>query len=186
MGEFSNFFKFLIQALEDSKINYVIIGGLVSIHFGRPRLTQDIDVIVKGDENEIRNLAWHLEERNFEFDEEDLVRNIIRLKTHSTIFHKDFPILHADIKGIYSELDQEVMNGKTREKIFGIDTWLESIEDNIVAKLVYGSQQDLEDALSVLIAQEERINISSLVEKSKRFKVSDKLKLIIEEKNKII
>jgi hypothetical protein len=78
------------------------------------------------------------------------------------------------------------MNGKTREKIFGIDTWLESIEDNIVAKLVYGSQQDLEDALSVLIAQEERINMSSLVEKSSRFKVSDKLKLIIEEKNKII
>ncbi len=44
----------------------------------------------------------------------------------------------------------------------------------------------MEDALSVLIVQEERIDMDALVKKSAKFKVTSKLKQIIEEKDKFI
>jgi len=53
MSEFSDFFKLLVRVLENSGINYVIVGGLISIYYGRPRLTQDIDIIVEATEKEL-------------------------------------------------------------------------------------------------------------------------------------
>ncbi|MGQ9597438.1 MAG: DUF6036 family nucleotidyltransferase [Thermoproteota archaeon] len=184
MGEFSGFFKLLVKALEESKVNYVIVGGLVSIRLGRPRLTQDIDVIIDADEEALKILTVYLKGNGFEVDEEAFVENILKHKIRSTVFHTDFPILHADIKGVYNELDKEVMRNRERAEIFGVEAWAESLEDNIVAKLVYGSQQDIEDALAVMVAQEDRINMNVLVEKSGKFGVIDRLNQLIEEKKK--
>jgi hypothetical protein len=32
--------------LEEANADYVIVGGIVAIHYGRSRLTQDIDIVV--------------------------------------------------------------------------------------------------------------------------------------------
>jgi hypothetical protein len=184
MSKFSDFFKLLVRALENSKINYVIIGGLLSIYFGRPRLTQDVDVVVEATEEELKKLAILLKGEGFEVNEKELIENILHLKSHCTIFHKNFPVLHADIKGVYNELDEEIINNKMRIEIFSTQVWAESLEDNIVAKLVYGSQQDIEDALAVIVAQEDKINTEALIRKSSKFGVLDKLKQILEEKGK--
>jgi len=184
MGEFSDFFKLLIYALEESGISYVIVGGLVSIHLGRPRLTQDVDVIIEKRLDKVESLAGCLKKRGFEVEKERFVKEMMENKVHSTIFHKNYPILHADIKGVYDELDGEVMKGRIRSRIFDTDAWVESPEDNIIAKIVYGSQQDFEDALSVLIVQEGKLNERLLLEKAKKFNVLDKLKSLMRERDR--
>ncbi|MGB9895444.1 MAG: DUF6036 family nucleotidyltransferase [Thermoproteota archaeon] len=186
MSEFSDFFKLLVKVLENSKINYVIVGGLISIYYGRPRLTQDIDVIVEATEEELERLATILKKENFEVDERELIENVLNLKSHYTVFHSNFPILHADIKGVYNELDKEVINNKLRMEIFNTQTWIESLEDIIVAKLVYGSQQDYEDAFAVVVAQEEKIDMKVLVRKARKFNVLGKLEQILKEKKKFL
>jgi hypothetical protein len=184
MGEFSDFFKLLVRALEESGIDYVIVGGIVSIHLGRPRLTQDVDVIIETKIDKVESLAECLKKRGFEVEKERFVKGITEIKAHSTIFHKNHPILHADIKGVYDELDHEVMKGRIRSRIFDIDAWVESPEDNIVAKIVYGSQQDFEDAFSVLIVQEGKLNERLMFEKAKKFNVLDKLESLIRERDR--
>jgi hypothetical protein len=47
-------------------------------------------------------------------------------------------------------LDFEVLKDKKRGNILGVDCWIESLEDIIVAKLIYGSMQDEEDVIAIL------------------------------------
>lgn len=37
----------IVSLLEDSRVPYVVIGGFANLYWGRPRLTQDIDVVVQ-------------------------------------------------------------------------------------------------------------------------------------------
>jgi hypothetical protein len=186
MSEFSDFFKLLVRVLENSGINYVIVGGLISIYYGRPRLTQDIDVIVEATEKELERLATLFKKENFEVEEREFIENVLNLNSHYTIFHDNFPILHADIKGVYNELDKEVIANKLRMEIFNTWAWVESLEDIIVAKLVYGSQQDYEDAFAVVVAQGDKIDMEVLVNKARKFNVLDKLEQILKEKEKFL
>jgi hypothetical protein len=55
----------LIEALEKANCEYVVVGGLVAIRYGRNRITQDIDVIVDTDEVEL--LVSALKDKSFEF-----------------------------------------------------------------------------------------------------------------------
>ena len=43
---FEEFFKRSISALNESGVNYVIVGGVLVSIYGEPRATKDIDVIV--------------------------------------------------------------------------------------------------------------------------------------------
>ncbi|NHV07439.1 MAG: hypothetical protein HA495_08930 [Thaumarchaeota archaeon] len=71
-------------------------------------------------------------------------------------------------------------------EIFNTWAWVESLEDIIVAKLVYGSQQDYEDAFAVVIAQEDKIDMEVLANKARKFNVLDKLEQILKEKEKFL
>jgi len=58
---------------------------------------------------------------------------------------------HVDLKFVKDELDYEVLNGRIRGELLGIPCWIESIEDIVVAKLIYGSSQDEEDIIAILL-----------------------------------
>lgn len=44
-SSFERFVKRVISALNESKIDYVIVRGVAAIIYGRPRTTMDIDII---------------------------------------------------------------------------------------------------------------------------------------------
>ena len=113
--------------------------------------------------------------RGFEVEKERFIKEITENKVHSTIFHKNYPILHADVKGVHDELDDEVMKGRIRSCIFDIDAWVESPEDNIIAKIVYGSRA---------LVQEGKLDEKLLLEKAKKFNVLDKLISLIRERDR--
>lgn len=60
MKLFEKFLTF-IDALEKEKVEYVLIGGLAVILYGLPRLTQDIDIFIEPDENNISKLRAALQ-----------------------------------------------------------------------------------------------------------------------------
>ncbi len=50
-----NRFLEVIDALEKEKVDYVLIGGFAVVLYGMPRFTQDIDLFIKSEkENVIR------------------------------------------------------------------------------------------------------------------------------------
>ena len=70
-------------------------------------------------------------------------------------------------------MDFEVLKDKKRGNILGVDCWIESLEDIIVAKLIYGSMQNEEDVIAIL-SKIGKID-ENLKEKARKFHVYEKL-----------
>ena len=49
-------FMEILDALEANNVTYALVGGYAVVLYGHPRLTQDIDLFLKPDQENIRNL----------------------------------------------------------------------------------------------------------------------------------
>ena len=76
---------------------------------------------------------------------------------------------------------------KNRRKItlFGLKTWIKTPEDLIVAKLIYGSPQDIEDALSVIINMKDELDIDYLTKRAQEENVYNMLTKIFRKTKEI-
>jgi len=176
-NNFKDFVKLVTETLELAKVSYVIVGGLVTIIYGRPRTTMDIDIIISQKDN------FKILEKTFKANGFDIAENEIKIAleetSHCTIFHDTYPY-RIDLQGIYSGLDKIAFDNKEKRKALGISLMIEKIEDAIIGKLVYGSQQDLEDAKSILENQKEKIDLKYLNNYAKELGLSDKLRKLID------
>jgi len=154
------FFKLVIQCLRETGIQYVVVGGIASIVWGRPRTTNDVDVIIKATRSEISSLADFLEKKGFVYGTKDIAR-ALEEKSIATILHEDFPY-KMDIKGIYEALDERSLYNRLSLRIFNLEAYIEKPEDLIIAKLRYGSTMDFEDAKAILIRQNEKLDYEYL------------------------
>jgi len=182
VDNFENFVIRSIKALNECNIEYVIIGGLTAIKYGRPRSTMDIDVIVRITPKQ-RKL---IEALIHAFNRYDLELDLINLEAsllhgdHVPVFDKSSPY-RIDLKTVNDKLDMSSLKNRRIAGFFGVETWIESPEDLIIAKLVYGEQQDEEDVLAVILAQKDDLNIPYLQKRSEEERVSAKLFMLYEE-----
>ena len=159
----------LVRALERANVKYVVVGGVVAVHYGRVRTTQDLDVVV--DAEEVNSLAVELEREGFEFSRRDL-EEAFRERGRVTLYLPGSVLFHVDLKFARDRLDYEVLKGRVRGELFGVECWVESVEDVVVAKLVYGGAQDEEDVVAILMNK----GISDrMKEKAGEFGVLDRL-----------
>ena len=68
MSELKNIFK-ILDAFCKEEVDFIIIGGVAVILYGMPRVTEDIDVIVKMDEENIKRLRKALRQL---FDDDEI------------------------------------------------------------------------------------------------------------------
>jgi len=147
------FTKRLLGALNKCNINYLVIGGIAAIYYGRPRSTQDCDVIISLEESQIKNFCSCLAKQGFDIRESDVLM-AFREKSHFNAYLHDFLLFRADFSWkSASPLNTRSFERSKEEVIFGVHTRIESPENLVVAKLVYGSQQDLDDAEAILRMQ---------------------------------
>ncbi len=172
---FENFIKKAIRALNESKLRYAIIGGIAAIFYGRPRTTLDLDIVILLKKEKIEDLCKSLMKHGFEVEKKD-IEEAFQKKIHTSIFFKGSPY-RIDLKGVYSSLDKASISKRKKVKIFGEKAWIERAEDVIVAKLVYGSEQDLNDAKAILLNQ--KLNKKYLFKRAKEENVFKKLKQLM-------
>lgn len=173
---FENFVKKALKALNESKVKYVIIGGVAAIYYGRPRSTMDLDLVVQLKENEMKRVVESLLKNGFEAKIEE-IQGALREKTHATVFLKNSPY-RLDLKGVYSSLDEASIKKRRRARLFGVPAWIERAEDVVVAKIAYGSETDLEDAKAVLLNQE--LDMEYLFKRAREERIIRKLKKLLE------
>jgi hypothetical protein len=178
MRDFEETVKAALRALNSAEAEYAIIGGLVAIFYGRPRTTSDIDIIVDFSKADSKRIERSLRKEGFEVSQSDIQRALAE-KSHFTVFDAKSPY-RLDIQGVYNALDESSFRGRRRSILFGEQAWVESPEDLIVAKLVYGSSQDLEDGLAIMIRQGPNLNGKYLGRQAAKNKVSSKLRKLIE------
>jgi hypothetical protein len=148
--------------LNKEGINYVIVGGLAVIFHGIPRTTMDADIILHIEEKKMSKFVEFLKENGFFASLEDM-KTAFKEKTHYTVEDRE-SMLRLDIKGVYNELDRWTLNRKIDFAHKGVKIYLASPEDIIANKLVYGSEQDLQDAAGIYTRQLGRLDMAYLMD----------------------
>lgn len=142
----------LVEALNACGVQYMLIGGVPAMHYGRPRSTVDCDVVISIREEEIAKFCICLDKHGFEIDEKD-VQMAFREKSHFNAYRKNEYGFRVDFSWKKTSLDEYGFKRAKKLEIFGVTAIVEAPEDIIIAKLVYGSQQDFEDAAAILKRQ---------------------------------
>lgn len=173
------FIELVIKCLEESRIEYVIIGSIASIKWGRPRTTSDVDVIINAEKEKVHSLIRVLETNGFDYGTQDIMI-AIQEKSLATILHQDYPY-KIDIQGVYEPLNERALRNRMYLTIFNRKAYLEKPEDLIVAKLKYGSETDFNDVKAILLRQKKNLDYEYIQQFAQQEGVLKELKICEEE-----
>ena len=178
----ANSIKLICKYLNENDVDYVIVGGISVIAWGRTRTTEDIDFIIDHKILNITDFVVYLKNNNFSADEDDFKG--FELKDHCTIFYKQ-GMFRIDIIGNYTLDNQISIDDAKAFKFQEINVKIDSPESLIAHKLLFGSQQDLEDAIAIYLRLKEKLDLDRLSIHAVRLKITDKLKKFLKDIKKV-
>lgn len=177
MREYSEIVKLVASFLEENNIPYVIVGAISVAAWGSPRTSHDIDLMVALDQN-IEKFVDFLKKNDFHVSVDE-VKAALKEKSHFTVFD-ELSIFRLDVKGVYTEFDKDTLERRRKVKLYDQDIWVSSPEDLILAKINFGSEQDLNDARSVILRQKS-LDMNYLRKKARELGMYDKLVKLLKE-----
>lgn len=142
--------------LNGTDIDYVFVGGIAVIVYGNPRTTVDLDLIVQMDEEDIDDFASYLRKEGFLCDPSDM-KDAFRERTHFSAEEKGL-LFRLYIKGVYDPGAKRTLRNKRKVEYDGIKMYVASPEDTISHKLLFGGEQDIEDAESIYVRQDDKLD----------------------------
>lgn len=172
--------------LSQTNIPYMIVGGVATITYGKPRTTHDIDLVVEIYGKNIPELIGVFEGEYY-ISEEGIKDAILHKTMFNVIHHEsgikiDFWILHR------SDYDLESFKRRRKIKIFEKEVYITSPEDSIIKKLLWYKESDidkhLDDALGVLEIQYNNMDFSYIEKWAQELNVEQGWKEIKEEAQK--
>jgi hypothetical protein len=134
MNELLEGLKKIINALNEEKIDYMIVGGFAVTYYNRARFTNDIDIVIQIYPNNIHKIVGHFPEwkpfvKSFEENaEKGIVWNLMDFQTGVKY---DF-MLYQD-----SDYNWTAFNRRQKVDFLGIACYISSIEDLIISKLIW-------------------------------------------------
>lgn len=146
-------FRRITEALDRVGIPYMLTGSFASAHYGAPRSTQDIDLVIEASAAQLEILVRTLPHEEYYVDldaaleahRRESMFNVIDLKTGwkvDLILRKSRPF------------SQKEFSRRQLVDLQGLHLFVASAEDVIVAKLEWaklaGSQRQIEDVASIL------------------------------------
>ncbi len=167
------------EACREAGVSYVYVGGLAVVAWGQPRATGDVETLVDLQPAGVAPLAAAFQKRGFKFDPRDF-RDAFDDHSHVTVHDPDSGF-HLDIK-LAQDTDEQREVANARVVPFrGGHLRIATPEDTIAWKLRFGSPQDLQDARSILVRQEGRLDEAKLHALVRRLGVQDMLDEVREE-----
>jgi hypothetical protein len=145
--------KAVVEALDDAEIGHMVVGSVASTHYGPARATQDIDLVIDPREADLERFLVSLDrERMYVPDE--LARGALRSHGQFNIIDYHSP-WKVDLMVIGDEpFDAAQFERRRRTSIGGIDVFVASPEDTILAKIRWhrlgGSERQLQDVAGIL------------------------------------
>jgi hypothetical protein len=146
-------FRRITAALDQAGIGYMLSGSFASAHYGVPRSTQDIDLVIEATPAELRALVASLSSNEYYADLDSAVEahkrqsmfNIIDLATGWKI---DLIIRKS------RAFSQEEFRRRRRVNLHDIPLFVASAEDVVISKLEWAkvaqSRRQIEDAAAIL------------------------------------
>lgn len=153
----------IVVALDGAGIAYMLTGSFASAHYGVPRSTQDIDIVIEATDAQLRNFIRSLDHTRYyaeldtalEAHRRESLFNVIDTETGwkiDLIIRKGRPFSREEF-------------GR-RQLVQELSVFVASSEDVIVAKLEWaklgGSQRQIEDAAAIMRIQADTLDKSYL------------------------
>jgi hypothetical protein len=170
----------VIQTLEDTGIEYMVTGSVVSSLQGEPRSTHDIDLVVALRKSAVQKLVEAFPSPDFYLSEPSMLDaintggmfNIIDTNEGDKI---DFWMLTDE------PFDHSRFSRKYAEDVMGFSIQVSSPEDTILAKLRWaqlsgGSEKQFADALRVYEVQYRKLDLDYLTDWAETLNVESALK----------
>src|SRR5712692_5709765 len=142
--------------LDDQKIPYAVLGGVALQHWGEPRTTQDVDIVVM--------VPWE--------SEEDFLRKVLQrfrpriaealafAKQHRVLLISTSDGIPVDPSLGIPGYEEEAMRRATKVSLAGLaPIRVVSAEDLIIHKCIAGRARDVEDVERVLVRQKVKLNL---------------------------
>ncbi|MBM4065661.1 MAG: hypothetical protein FJ266_08475 [Planctomycetes bacterium] len=158
--------KIVLQALDESGIQYMVTGSIASSLQGEPRSTHDIDLVVAIERADAERLVKAFPSPDFYLDEESIIDAINRQSMFNLIDVNsgdkvDFWILTNE------PFDLSRFARKYDEVVWGMRISISSPEDTILAKLRWaklsgGSEKQFTDAVRVYEVQWKKLDMNYL------------------------
>lgn len=150
------FYFEILEGLYKSKIRYLVVGGLSVNLYGVPRVTQDVDIVIAMDEENVLKITSLLQELGYvprlpvnpkDLANHDKVKDWIENKNLKafSFYHTDNPYKVVDIVLVHPLDFEKSFINRTVKKAKGIDIYLASLDDIIKMKEFSGRSQDLSD-----------------------------------------
>jgi len=186
MSEQRDFLRRLVDLLDKAGVPYMVAGSLGSSLHGRPRATNDIDLVISPAESQFQHFldslgpnyyvskdaAWAAMNQRTAF-------NVIDIKTG---WKADLRVRGARLFSI-TEFDR-----RRKAAILGTEVWVLSPEDVILSKLEWArqseSQRQIQDVLGVLQMRRGSLDEAYLRKWADVLGVQDLLKKLLEEVQK--
>ncbi len=145
--------KFVLNLLEtiEKYANYVIIGGYVSIFFGRSRATEDIDLFIEAIPYErFEKLYEEITGKDYEFtinNPKTLHEDYLQQGISVRIWRTGFPLLNLEVKFALKPSQKLALKNRITARFGGKKIYFGQIESQIAYKrYISKSQKDIEDA----------------------------------------
>ncbi len=151
MSELDDFVLKFVRILNDLNINYAVVSGYVAILFGRSRLSEDIDVLVKKMDYGAFLKLWNSLSNDFwciiTDDPENAYKRYLLSNTAIRFALKGEVIPNIEIKFPKTEMENWVIENTVDVKVGDERISVSNIEAQIAFKLYLGSEKDIEDAI---------------------------------------
>jgi hypothetical protein len=149
-GELRRVLETVVTVLEGLGIEYHVTGGLASSFYGEPRLTQDVDFVVRLTPSTVARLSAELS-RDFFLDPE---RAALAAASEGMFqaLHREL-LIKADLH-VGEDVPGELVRSRKVEIFEGVTVRLVSKEDAILSKLLWakqGSSKSRGDVLGMLL-----------------------------------
>lgn len=148
------FCEAVIGFLEESEMPYLVIGGVAVSVISEPRMTQDIDLIVSIEKQDVRDFLESAMANGFELDIERELQRIEQIGT----FRLNRGSFHTDVIIASIPLEESAFARAQKIKLVGKMASFPSPEDLILFKIIVGRDKDILDAKSIVIRHKERID----------------------------
>jgi len=157
-------FTVFVQPLQRAGVRYMITGSIASMHYGEPRFTMDVDLVVHLDESEIAAIPGLFPESGYYTPPAEVIAREIRRPTgghfnaihHATGLKADF---YPSRRHPYWAWAWE---HRRRAEVEGQPTWFSPPEYVILSKLEFhregGSDKHLRDIRGMLAVSGDEID----------------------------
>jgi hypothetical protein len=166
----------ITTALDAAGIAYMLTGSFASAHYGTPRSTQDIDLVIEATASQLRVLVDLLEGRGYyvEFESAlDALRNesLFNVIDINAGWKIDLIIRKS------RRFSKEEFSRRRRADVQGTPIFVASAEDVVIAKLEWsklgGSLRQIEDAAAIIRIQADALDIPYLQKWVTELKLED-------------